>query len=91
MAGCASSYLFEPSSSNPLGFDVAFGNLFPAGALTHNGTYDMTVFFDSLTVSGSPAPTVPEPASAALAAIGLALCMIRLIGRRRKGAPGISL
>jgi hypothetical protein len=90
--GCAASYHFEPGSSNTLGLDVAFGNLFPAGALTHNGTYDMTIFFDSLTVSGSPsAPTVPEPASAALAAVGLALCAIRIVARRRKNAPGIPL
>lgn len=84
--GCPASFHFEPGSTNTLGFDIAFGNLFPAGALTHNGTYTMSIFFDSLTVSGSPAAVVPEPASAGFAALGCALFVLRLRSIRRKSS-----
>ena len=88
-AGCPSSFHFEPASAATLGFDIAFGNLFTAGALTHNGTYSMPIFFDSLTVSGAPAPVVPEPASAGLAALGFAAFVLWHTSRRRKRGSGI--
>jgi hypothetical protein len=93
--GCAATYFFEPSTSNNAGFDFAFGSQFPAGSLSQNGTYTEYISIlnipETLTVSGSPAPIVPEPASAALAASGLVLCVIRLVGRRRKRGTGMTL
>lgn len=88
--GCPASFQFEPASQDTLGFDIAFGNFFPAGALTHNGTYSEPIFFDSLTVSGTPAPAVPEPASAGLTVGGFALCAFWITGRRRgRSFPGL--
>ncbi len=86
--GCPTTFHFGPASPSSLGFDIAFDNLFPAGALTHNGTYNELLFFDSLTVSGSPAPTVPEPASAALAALGLVVLALRQMRTRSRSGLG---